>query len=78
MIFIHSDWSNASDIKVAKNVKDEYATKLKAPKLIVDDNKMSTNNMIKSKSLKYTCFWICNVDSQFIDWICNWLKSIFQ
>jgi len=34
--------------------------------------------MIKSKSLKYTCFWICNVDTKFIDWICNWRKLIFQ
>jgi len=39
---------------------------------------MPTNNMIKSKSPKYPCFRICNVDAQIIDWICNWLMSIFQ
>jgi len=39
---------------------------------------MPTNNMIKSKPSKYPCFRICNVDAQIIDWICNWLMSIFQ
>jgi len=24
--------------------------------------KLQTNNMIKSKSPEYPCFWICNVD----------------
>lgn len=31
-------------------------------------------NMIKSKSLEYSCLWICNIDVQII----NWLKMIFQ
>jgi len=39
---------------------------------------MPANNMIKSKSSKYQCFQICNVDPQIIDWICDWLKLIFQ
>jgi len=34
---------------------------------------MHANNIIKSKSPKYLCFWICNIDVQIIDWICNWL-----
>jgi len=34
--------------------------------------------MIKSKSLKYSCVWICNVDVQIIDWISDWQKLIFQ
>jgi len=34
---------------------------------------MPTNNMIKFKSPKYACFRICKVDTQIIDWICNWL-----
>jgi len=39
---------------------------------------MSTNIMIKYKSPKYPNFQICNFDTQIIDWICNWLKLIFQ
>ena len=39
---------------------------------------MSTNNMIKPKSLKFTFFRIFNIDAQIIGWICNWLMSIFQ
>jgi len=39
---------------------------------------MPTNNMIKSKSWEYSDFRICNVDAQIIDWICDWLKLIFQ
>ena len=77
-IFIHSDWSNASNTKIAKNVKDEFVNKLKALKLIAYNGKIPTNNMITSKSLKYPCFWTCNVDAHVIDWIYNWLKSIFQ
>jgi len=34
---------------------------------------MPTNNMIKSKSPKYSCFRICNVDAQISGWFCNWL-----
>jgi len=34
--------------------------------------------MIKSKSTEYSCLWICNVDAYIIDWICDWLKLIFQ
>jgi len=39
---------------------------------------MSTNYILKSKLQKYSCHWICNVDVKIINWICNWLKSIFQ
>jgi len=39
---------------------------------------MSTN-MIIFKSPKYSCFWIWNLNNtKFIDWICTWLKLIFQ
>ena len=54
-------------INIAKNVKGESAKKLTAPKLIAYSGKMPTNNMIKSKSPEYSCFWICNVDAQIID-----------
>jgi len=47
------------------------ATKLASSKLIAYNIKMSTNNMTKSKWPEYTCFRICNVDAQIIDWICN-------
>jgi len=63
---------------IAKNVKSESTNKLTAPKLTAYNDKMPTNNMINFKSPKYTCFRICNVDAQIIDWICNWLKLIFQ
>ena len=65
-------------INIAKNVKGESANKLTTPKLIAYNGKMPTNNMIKSKSPEYPCFWICNVDAKIIDWICDWLKLIFQ
>jgi len=39
---------------------------------------MLTNNMIKHKSPKFTCFRIFNVDAQIIGWICNWLMPVFQ
>jgi hypothetical protein len=54
-------------INIAKKVKGESANKLTAPKLIAFNGKMATNNMIKSKSPEYPCFWICNVDAQIID-----------
>ena len=54
-------------INITKNVKGESANKLIAPKLIKYNGKMSANNMIKSKSSKYSCFWICNVDVRVID-----------
>jgi len=54
-------------INIAKNVKGEFANKLTAPKLIAYNSNMPTNNMIKSKSPEYPCFWICNVDAQIID-----------
>ena len=54
-------------LNIAKNVKDASADKLTTPKLIVCNNKMSTNNMIKPKSSGYTCFLICNVDILIID-----------
>ena len=37
---------------------------------------MSTNNMIKSKLPQYSCFWICSVDAQIIDWIYDCLRLI--
>jgi len=43
-------------INVGKNVKGESANKLTSPKLIACNNKVSTNNMIKSKSPEYSCF----------------------
>jgi len=54
-------------INIVKNVKGESANKLTAPKLIAYNSKMPTNNMIKSKSLEYPCFWICNVEAQIIN-----------
>jgi len=63
-------------INIAKNVKDGTANILTSSKLIAYNDKMPTNNMIKSKSLEYPCFWICNVDVQIIDWICNWLTEV--
>ena len=51
----------------AKNVNDEYANKFTIRKLITCNDKMLTNSMIKSKSLKYSCFRICNVETQVID-----------
>ena len=65
-------------INIAKNVNDESANKLTAHKLIAYNGKMPTNNMIKSKSSEYSCFRICNVDAQIIDWICDCLRLIFQ
>jgi len=35
---------------------------------------MPTNIMIKFKSPEYTCFRICNIDVQIINWICDWLN----
>ena len=58
--------------------KGKSLNKLTTPKLIVYNDKMPTNNIINSKSSKYSCFQICNFDAQIIDWICNWLKLIFQ
>jgi len=40
--------------------------KLTTPKLIAYNDKMFTDNMIKLKSLKYSCLRICNVDAQII------------
>ena len=54
-------------INIAKNIEGESAKKLTTSKLIAYNNKMPTNNMIKSKSPEYSCFWICNVDVQIID-----------
>jgi len=54
-------------INIAKNVKGESANKLTTPKLIAYNDKMPTNNMLKSKSTEYSCFQICNVDAQIID-----------
>jgi len=53
-------------IDITKNVNGESAKKLTTPKLIAYNNKMSTNNMFKSKSPEYPCFWICNNDDQII------------
>jgi len=63
-------------INIVKYVKDETANILTTSKLIAYHDKMPTNNMIKSKSPEYPCFWICNVDVQIIDWICNWLTEV--
>jgi len=65
-------------INIAKNVKGESANKLTTPKLIAYNDKMPTNNMLKSKSTEYSCFQICNVDAQIIDWICDCMRLIFQ
>jgi len=65
-------------INIAKNVKGESANKPTTSKLIAYNDKMSTNNMIKYKSLEYPCFWICNVDAQIMGWICDCLKLIFR
>ena len=54
-------------INIAKNVNDEFANKLTAPKLIAYNGKMSTKNMLKFKSPEYSCFQICNVCVQIID-----------
>jgi len=56
-----------SNTNIAKNVNDESANKLTTPKLITFNDKMPTNNMIISKSPKFLCFRICNVDAQIID-----------
>jgi len=80
-IFIHSNWEYIiynNMFIIVKNVKGESANKLTTPKLIAYNDKMPTNNMINSKSPKYSCFRICNVNAQIIDWICNWLKFIFR
>jgi len=53
-------------INIAKYVKIESVNKLTTLKLIAYD-KMSTKNMIKSKSREYSCFQISNVDAQIID-----------
>ena len=50
-------------INNTKNVKGGYANKFTSLKLIASNDKMSTNNMIESKSLQYSCFQICNVDA---------------
>ena len=52
---------------IVKNVKGESANKLTKSKLITYNGKMPTNNMINLKSPKYSCFRICNVDTQIID-----------
>ena len=39
---------------IVKNVKGEYANKLTTYKLIAYNDKMPTNNMINSKSSKYS------------------------
>jgi len=49
-------------INIAKNIMGESANNLTTPKLIAYKGKMLTNNMIKSKTLEYSCFQICNVD----------------
>jgi len=78
-IFIHSfKLLEYIRINIAKNVNDESAKKLTSPKLIAYNDKMPTNNMIKSKSPEHLCFWIYNVGIQIIDWIYDWLKLIFQ
>ena len=43
-------------MNIVKNVKCESANKLTFPKLIAYNNKIPTNNVIKSKSPEYTCF----------------------
>jgi len=53
---------------ITKNVNDESANKLTSPMLIAYNDKMHTNNMIKSKSPKYPCFQVNNIDIQIIDW----------
>jgi len=63
-------------INIAKNINDETANILTTSKLIAYNGIMPTNNMIKSKSPEYSYFWICNVDVQIIDWICNWLTEV--
>jgi len=54
-------------INIAKNINGESANKPTTPMLITYNDKMPTNNMIKSKSSKYSNFQICNVDVQIID-----------
>jgi len=39
---------------------------------------MTAKNMMKSKSPQYSFFRICNVGVQIINWICDWLKLVFQ
>jgi len=56
-----------SNTNIVKNVNDESANKLTPQKLIAYNNKMPTNNMIKSKSPKLSCFRFYNVDAQIID-----------
>jgi len=50
-------------INIAKNVNGKSANKPITPKLIAYNDKIHTNNIIKSKSREYSCFWICNVDT---------------
>jgi hypothetical protein len=45
-------------IKIAKIVTGEFANKFTTPKEIAYNGKMTTNNMIKSKSSEYPCFRI--------------------
>jgi len=41
---------------IAKNIKDKFVNKLTSSKLKTYNNKIPTNNMIKSKSSKSSCF----------------------
>jgi len=50
---------------IAKNVNDESANKLTAPKLIAYIQRQNGyKNMINSKPTKYSCFWICKQDAK--------------
>jgi len=51
---------------IVKNVNDKSMNKLIAFKLITYNEKILTNNMIKSKCTKYSCLYIGNVDIQII------------
>jgi len=53
----------------SQNVKGESVNKLTTSKLIAYNDKMPTNNMIKSKSPKYPCFRICNVNAKIYNWL---------
>jgi hypothetical protein len=55
-------------LNFAENVKDEFVNKLTTFRLIAVNGKMTTTkNIIKLKSLEYSCFRVCNVDAQIID-----------
>jgi len=54
---------------IVKKVKGKYANKVKILKLVINNDKILTNNMIKSKRSKYLYFRIYNFDAKVIDWI---------